>query len=299
MALGLDGAIDLYLDHVKVERGLSRNTVLAYGRDLGAFRAFCQAERIADAEAVEARHVLRYLVGLAERRLAVRSQARALVALRGLYRHLRAEQRVDRDPTADVELPRVGRPLPEVLSVEEVDRLLRAPVGALPRRVRDRAMIETLYATGLRVSELTALALGDVNLDHGFVNTFGKGNKQRIVPLGDEAQASVREYLASARPAFDRRGSARALFLTHLGRPMTRQGFWKLLRGYAAAAGIRKAISPHMLRHSFATHLVERGADLRAVQAMLGHADIGTTQVYTHLSRARLREVFSKHHPRA
>ncbi len=299
MGLSLDSAIDLYLDHVKVERGLSRNTVEAYGRDLARFRRFCAGRALDDAGAVDSRHVLAYLVTLAEARLQVRSQARNLVALRGLWKHLRAERYVERDPTADVELPRLGRPLPEVLTPEEVDRLLQAPDVKTARGLRDAAMLETLYATGLRVSELVALKVADVNLSESYLSTVGKGRKQRLVPIGDQACARVREYQASARPTFDRGRDAPALFLTHHGRAMTRQGFWKLLGGYARAAGIRKKISPHKLRHSFATHLLERGADLRAVQVMLGHADIGTTQVYTHLSNARLRDVYKQHHPRA
>jgi integrase/recombinase XerD len=298
--LSLDVAIDLYLDHVKVEKGLSRNTVLGYGRDLARFRAYCEKARLTEAGAIEPRHLLQYLVRLSEARLKVRSQARAVVALRGLFRYLRAERSIERDPTADLELPRVGRPLPETLTMDEVERLLAAPRGEDPRSVRDRAMLETLYATGLRVSELVGLRLADVNLESGYVITFGKGRKQRIVPLGDQARDRVSGYLAEARPRFSRaRVAGGPLFLTHHGRAMTRQGFWKLLGGYARAAGIVKRISPHKLRHSFATHLLERGADLRAVQAMLGHSDIGTTQIYTHLSTARLREVFSRHHPRA
>ncbi len=299
MALALDSAIDLYLDHVKVERGLARNTVEAYGRDLARFRKFCESKKLDDAGAVDARHVFSYLVSLSEARLQVRSQARGLVALRGLFKHLRAERYVERDPTAEVELPRLGRPLPEVLSPDEIDRLLAAPDPRTPRGLRDQAMLETLYATGLRVSELVGLKLGEVNLSDQYLSTVGKGKKQRLVPLGDQARARIEEYLANARPGFDRGRGAPSLFLTHHGRAMTRQGFWKLLRGYAIAAGIRKKISPHKLRHSFATHLLERGADLRAVQAMLGHADIGTTEIYTHVSRGHLRSVYDRFHPRA
>jgi integrase/recombinase XerD len=301
MGASLDGAIDLYLDHLKLERGLARNTLEAYGHDLVKFRRWAAAAALDDVAAVEPRHVLAYLVALAGDRLAVRSQARNLVALRGLFRHLRAERHIAHDPTAEIELPRLGRPLPEVLTLDEVERLLGAP-DARPgnlRGVRDRAMLETLYATGLRVSELVALRLADVNLVDGYLATVGKGRKQRLVPVGDQARERIREYLETARPALDRGRNAAALFLTHRGRAMTRQGFWKLLGGYARAAGIRKRISPHKLRHSFATHLLERGADLRAVQAMLGHADISTTQVYTHLSNSRLRQVYKQHHPRA
>jgi integrase/recombinase XerD len=300
VALSLDTAIDLYLDHVKVEKGLARNTVLAYGRDLSQFRIHCGGARLSDASAVEPRHLLAYLVKLSEAGLKVRSQARAVVALRGLFRYLRAERHIDRDPTADLELPRVGRPLPETMTPEEVERLLDAPRGEDPRSIRDRAMLETLYATGLRVSELVGLRLSDANLENGYVITFGKGRKQRIVPLGDQARDRLSGYLEMARPHLSRaRAAGGPLFVTHHGRAMSRQGFWKLLGRYARSAGIGKHISPHKLRHSFATHLLERGAELRAVQAMLGHSDIGTTQIYTHLSTARLREVFSKHHPRA
>jgi integrase/recombinase XerD len=307
MGLPLDAAVDLYLDHVKIERGLSRNTVLAYGRDLGKFRAWADTQRIDDAAAIEPRHLLAYLVDLssarpsargAKERLAVRSQARNLVALRGLFKHLRAERHIAQDPSAELELPKLGRPLPTVLSADEIERLLAQPGDQDPRRVRDRAMLETLYASGLRVSELVALKLADVNLAEGFLSTVGKGKKQRLVPLGAAARERIEEYLTTARPRFDRGRNLPALFLTHHGRPMTRQGFWKLLGIYARAAGIKKRISPHKLRHSFATHLLEHGADLRAVQAMLGHADIGTTQVYTHLSTSRLREIHKRHHPR-
>src|SRR5581483_2780644 len=211
MGMLLDSAIDLYLDHVKVERGLARNTVEAYGRDLGKFRRWCAKAGLDEAGAVESRHVLQYLVALAGERLQVRSQARNLVALRGLYKHLRAERHVERDPTADVELPRLGRPLPEVLTPEEVDRLLAAPDVKTPRGLRDAAMLETLYATGLRVSELVALKTADVNLEQSYLSTIGKGRKQRLVPIGDVACARIREYQAGARPGFDRTRAAAAL----------------------------------------------------------------------------------------
>jgi integrase/recombinase XerD len=295
----LDDAVDLFLDHVKLERGLARNTVLAYGRDLGRFREWCAKEGIERADDIDERALLRYLVTLAEAKLKVRSQARALVALRGMFKHLRVERHVGRDPTEAVELPRMGRPLPEVMPLEEVEALLAAPGDKGARAIRDGAMLETLYATGLRVTELVKLRLVDVHLDHGYVSTVGKGRKQRIVPLGDRAKEKIADYLARARPELARGRESEALFVTHHGRAMTRQGFWKLLGGYARAAGIRRKLSPHKLRHSFATHLLERGADLRAVQAMLGHADIGTTQIYTHVTTKRLREVFKKHHPRA
>jgi integrase/recombinase XerD len=297
--LALDSAIDLFLDHVKVERGLARNSVEAYGRDLAKFRRFADAQGLADVGGVERRHLLAYLVALSGAKIAARSQARNLVALRQLFRHLRAERHIARDPTADLELPKIGRPLPVTLTLREIEELLSQPPVDSVRGLRDAAMLETLYATGLRVSELVHLRHADVNLPERFLSTVGKGRKQRLVPFGQRAHDRIQEYLATARPALLGARSSPALFVTHHGRAMTRQGFWKLLGGYARAAGIRKKLSPHKLRHSFATHLVERGADLRAVQAMLGHADIGTTQIYTHVSRERLVAVVKKHHPRA
>jgi integrase/recombinase XerD len=299
VALALDSAIDLFLDHVKVERGLARNSVEAYGRDLARFRRFCDERGIDDAGALEHRHLLAYVVSLSTAKLAPRSQARNLVALRQLFKHLRGERHIARDPTAELELPRIGRPLPVTLTLDEVERLLDAPPRDQPRGLRDSAMLETLYATGLRVSELVGLKETDVNLSERFLSTVGKGRKQRLVPLGDRACERIAEYAAEARPSLLRGRLTPALFVTRHGRAMTRQGFWKLLAAYARAAGIRKRLSPHKLRHSFATHLVERGADLRAVQAMLGHADIGTTQIYTHVSREHLAGVVRRHHPRA
>jgi integrase/recombinase XerD len=299
VALSIDAAIDLFLDHVKIERGLGRNTVLAYGSDLGKFRRFLSEQNVEWVEAVDSTHLLGYLVRLAETKMSIKTQARNLVTLRGLFRYLRTERHIERDPSSDIDLPRIGRPLPNVLTVEEVDRLLRSIQGPEPRHVRDSAMLETLYATGLRVTELISLRLSDVNLADGYLLPTGKGRKQRIVPLGDDARLKIVRYLEEARPKLDPRNLSMALFVTHRGRAMTRQGFWKLLSVYARAAGITRPISPHKLRHSFATHLLERGADLRAVQAMLGHADIGTTQIYTHLSNRRLREIYREHHPRA
>ena len=299
--LGLDAAIDVFLDHIKIERGLSRNTVEAYARDLRKLRTWLEKhEPVAlDVERLEARQLFAFVVAVGRTKLALRSQARLVVALRQFFRHLRSERHIPLDPSEDLALPRIGRPLPEVLSTEEVSRLLDTPDPSTARGLRDRAMLETLYSTGLRVSELVALKLADINLAEGFLSTVGKGRKQRIVPVGEAAVQMVERYLSEARPAFDRGRNHPALFLTHLGRGMTRQGFWKLLGGYALRADITKRLSPHKLRHSFATHLLENGADLRAVQAMLGHADIGTTQIYTHLSNRRVRQVYRAHHPRA
>lgn len=299
MGWDLDSACDAFLERLKVERQLAVNTVEAYGRDLVRLRRFLIDRGRERPDKVSPADLTDYLLELAEAGLKPRSRARALVAMRGLFRFLVDEGQLVGDPTETLVAPRVGRPLPKVLGLEEVDRLLDAPVGESPRRLRDAAMIATLYATGLRVSELCNLRLAEVNLKSGFLRTTGKGNKQRLVPLGDLSQSRIQAYLDGGRPSFVKRPSEKALFLTSRGRPMTRQGFWKLIGGYARAAGIARTVSPHVLRHSFATHLVERGADLRAVQAMLGHADITTTQVYTHVSRARMLELYKKHHPRA
>jgi integrase/recombinase XerD len=297
--LSLDASVQQFLDHVKVERELAPATVAAYGGDLADFAKFVAARGITDARAVRSIDLLDYLGRLTEQKLSARSQARRLIALRQLFRFLKAERHCETNPTEEIDLPRFGRKLPDFLNVDEVDRLLAAPDRATPRGVRDAAMLETLYATGLRVSELVKLRLADINFDAGYLLAFGKGRKQRLVPVGEVALAGLRTYLETTRATFVGPRASNALFLTHHGRAMTRQGFWKLLGRHAVTAGIRKRISPHKLRHSFATHMVERGADLRAVQAMLGHADIGTTEIYTHLSRRHLRAVYDKFHPRA
>jgi integrase/recombinase XerD len=298
--LPLDEAVDLFLDHLKVERGLARHTLEAYARDLARLMAFLDARGRADVDDVTELDITDHLVQLAESGLAPRSRARALVAMRGLFRHLVGERWLEADPTALIDAPRTAKRLPGVLGEDAVARLIAKPPDT-PRGRRDAAMIELAYASGLRVSELVKIALADVNLNSGFVRVTGKGNKTRLVPLHAAAIARLDRLIKEDRPALVRDPSERALFLTERGRPMTRQGFWKLLRGYARRAGIRLPsgdVSPHKLRHSFATHLVEGGADLRAVQAMLGHADISTTEVYTHVSRARVLEQARKH-PRA
>jgi integrase/recombinase XerD len=299
----LDTSVGQFLDHLKVERQLATNTLAAYGRDLAHFAAFATSRGLKRASAVRSIDVLDYLA-VATKELASRSQARRLTALRMFFRFLKAEHLIPAEPTADVDLPRYGRKLPGVLTLAEVEALLARPDRRDARGARDGAMLDLLYATGLRVSELVGLRLPQINFQAGYLMALGKGRKERVVPIGETALQSLRSYVEDARPALlttgrkPKRGGD-AVFVTRLGRPMTRQGFWKLITGYARAAGIRKSLSPHKLRHAFATHLVERGADLRAVQAMLGHVDIGTTEVYTHLSRAHLRTVYDKHHPRA
>lgn len=295
----LDRACDLYLDHLKVERALAANTLDAYARDLARLGGFLSDRGRATASAVQTDDIATYMLVLAEGNLSPRSRARSLAAIRGLFRFLVSSHLLAADPTENVDAPRLVRRLPEVLSPQEVESLLAAPQVDTPRGARDAAMLETLYATGLRVSEIVSLAVEEVNLRSGYVSVIGKGGKQRLVPLGEVALNSIEAYASTYRDGFVRDPAERALFLTGRGRAMTRQGFWKLLRRYARAAGIRGGVSPHKLRHSFATHMIERGADLRAVQAMLGHADITTTQIYTHVSRGRLVDVYRKHHPRA
>jgi len=293
----LDDALDRYLAHLRVERALQPATLESYARDLREYLDWLAARGVPALAPVTQIQVLEHVASLQQRGLSRASQARHLAAVRGLHRFASAEGLAPIDPTEGVEASRGSRPLPDFLGVEEVDRLLAQPDAATPQGVRDRAMLELLYASGLRVSELVALPLAAVDPRLGIVRVRGKGGKERIVPVGQRAQAALETYLRGARTALLRLRQNRDLFVTHRGRRMTRQGFWKLLVRYAAAAGLRD-VHPHTLRHSFATHLLERGADLRAVQAMLGHADIATTQIYTHVDRERLKVVLSKH-PRA
>jgi integrase/recombinase XerD len=296
----VDVAIQQFLDHLKVERQLTPATLAAYGHDLASFAGSLQRRGVKAVAAVRSIDVLEYLAELSGK-LSARSQARRLSALRQMWKYLKHERIVATNPTEDVDMPRFGRRLPAFLALAEVDALLAAPDRRTDRGARDGAMLELLYATGLRVSELVRLRLPAINFEAGYLVAHGKGRKERLVPIGEVALLSLRYYVENLRGRLLRPGGrvADAVFLTRLGRPMTRQSFWKLLRTYARAAGIRKDISPHQLRHSFATHLIERGADLRAVQAMLGHADIGTTEIYTHLSRGHLRSVYDRFHPRA
>ncbi|MBW2733727.1 MAG: site-specific tyrosine recombinase XerD [Deltaproteobacteria bacterium] len=294
----LDAAIGLYLDFIKVERNLAPNSVEAYARDLTRLSRFCAKQQVVEIAAMDTPLLLEHLIGLSRAKLSARTQARALVTIRGFFKHLCRERHVVRDPCIGIDLPKLGRKLPEVLSLNEVETLLAQPDRKTPRGRRDAAMLEVLYATGLRVTELCQLKVSEVNLRRGVLITLGKGRKERLVPMGTVALELVQEYLDTAREGFDKKRSE-FLFLSARGTPLTRQGFWKLLKGYARQASINKNISPHKLRHSFATHLLERGADLRAVQAMLGHADISTTQIYTHVSRQHIVENYLKHHPRA
>ena len=284
--------LDRFIAYLRIERGLSTNTLGSYRHDIELYLEHLGTTSVIDARSAEVSNFLRFLYS---RGLKPRSAARALAAVRGLYRFLLLEKAITQNPTAIVETPRAFAALPHFLSTEDVDRLLASPDDSNPVGIRDRAMIEVLYATGLRVSELVGLRVDGVNLDGGFVRCMGKGSKERVVPLGASACTAVRAYLRSGRDEH----SSEILFLSSRGAPLSRMEFWKTLKTYAAKAGIRKSISPHVLRHSFATHLLERGADLRAVQLMLGHAEISTTQIYTHVIRERLKQIYKSFHPRA
>ncbi|HSR12162.1 MAG TPA: site-specific tyrosine recombinase XerD, partial [Thermodesulfobacteriota bacterium] len=292
----LDLCIDRYLHHLAVEKGLSRNTLESYSRDLQGYARSFRARGGSDAEELTPQDVLSYLKEARARGLSARSTGRAISALRGFHKFLLQEGAAGENPLRRLRSPRVAPRLPSVLGPGEIEDLLRQPDAATPLGVRDRAMLELLYASGLRVSELIHLTVNDLNLEVGYVRTRGKGSKERIVPIGKAAGDAVKAYLEGPRLSFGR--SAAALFVGRRGKGLTRQGFWKILKGYALKAGISRRITPHTLRHSFATHLLERGADLRSVQSMLGHSDISTTQVYTHVSREHLKQVHRDFHPR-
>jgi len=300
----LDRAVDNYLRHLKVERNLSDNTLSAYSTDLGQFVDYCIDEHDVEAAGgVSENEVSDFLVTLLDRGLKSRTVSRKLSTVRGLFEYLLEQEVIESDPTEPVDTPRYGRNVPTVLSLDEVEALLEAPDTSTPEGHRDWVMLEVLYATGLRVTELVELKLNDVDLEGGYVDVVGKGNRQRIVPLGDVAVDAVADFVESTRPVLLENhggpGSTPYLFVTRRGSSMTRQGFWKNLKRYGNVAGIDKSISPHKVRHSFATHLLERGADLRIVQNLLGHADINTTEIYTHVAQARLKDMYEDHHPRA
>jgi integrase/recombinase XerD len=292
-----EDVLRLFLDYLSVEKGLSANTILSYDRDLRKFFLFLEKEKTDWARADE-NTVALFVHRQSQAGIQARSLARLISALRSFYKFLVLDGLAAKSPTGDLASPKTWLSLPKFLTVDEVARLVLQPDERDLHGLRDRAMLEVLYATGLRVSELIRLRPGDVNLDDGYVICRGKGGKERVVPLGRAAASLTRRYLEEARLRLEKKPQE-ALFLTRLGGPFTRQGVWKMLRGYARKAGLEARISPHILRHSFATHLLERGADLRSVQLMLGHSQITTTQIYTHVSRERLRQVYEKFHPRA
>ena len=290
--------LDEFGDALWLEDGLSRNTLESYRRDLRIFSAWLSASRGKTLPQAQRMDLLDYLAHKFQRKARPRSAARLLSSLKRFYRFLLRENRIQADPTLQVESPKLPRSLPRILTEQDVDALLAAPNVETPLGLRDRAMLETLYASGLRVSELVTMKLAQLSQDMGVVRVVGKGSKERLVPVGEEALTWVQRYLDHARPDILAGRQADALFITSRGASMTRQAFWYLIRRYADRAGIRKGISPHTLRHAFATHLLNHGADLRVVQMLLGHADISTTQIYTHVARERLKQLHAKHHPR-
>lgn len=290
--------LDLFLNYAAVEKGLSKNTLDGYGRDLARYLDHLEKQGVKEPDGIGPATVLRFLALLKGEGLSPRSRARCLVSLRMFHKFLLAEKIAATNPTEQVEAPRTLTPLPKVLSATEVERLLRSPAGESPLDLRDRAMFELLYATGLRVSELVGLEGGNLRLDVGYLQTMGKGSKERIVPMGAAAVSAITDYLGHGRGRLGKEQRGAQLFLNRFGKGLTRQGVWKIIKRRAREAGITKEISPHTMRHSFATHLLENGADLRAVQTMLGHADISTTQIYTHVTRERLRKIHEQHHPR-
>ncbi|AKM19543.1 site-specific tyrosine recombinase XerD [Geobacillus stearothermophilus] len=291
-----------FLHYLTVERNLAHNTIISYERDLKKYAHYLrQVEQLGAWGEVERLHILHFLKFLSEQGQSARTIARHLASIRSFHQFLLREKIVSQDPTVHIETPQFERTLPKVLSVEEVEALLSAPQTNTPFGLRDKAMLELLYATGMRVSELVQLNLADVHLTMGFVRCYGKGRKERIVPIGRMAIEALVRYLEHGRPQLvnPRKRATEALFLNHYGQRLTRQGFWKILKRLAKEAGIEKELTPHTLRHSFATHLLENGADLRAVQELLGHADISTTQMYTHVTKTRLKDVYKQYHPRA
>lgn len=291
--------VDEFLYYLVVERGLAENTLASYNSDLQQFLQYLESSKIKSFRDVNHGLLVAYLVKMQREGRAPATICQHMAAIKALYQFLLRERLVDNDPTVNLETPRQAKKLPQVLTLEEVERLLSQPRVDNPAGLRDKAMLELLYATGLRVSELVALNVEQVNLEGEFVRCLGKGAKERVVPMGQTACFYVRTYIENGRGKLIKKKAETALFVNHHGRRLSRQGCWKIIKGYARAANLNKEITPHTLRHSFATHLLENGADLRAVQELLGHADIGTTQIYTHLTRKKVREVYDRTHPRA
>jgi len=294
----MNSYLDFFLNYLIVEKGLSVNTLDAYGRDLARYLDFLEKEGISHPDGISPFVVMQFLTQMKSAGLSPRSRARALVSLRMFHKFLMAEKIASANPASRVEAPKSLTPLPQILSPGEVERLLAAPGGDDPLALRDRAMLEILYATGLRVSELVGLKMSDLQLQVGYLSAFGKRRKERIVPMGESAVAELRRYLQFGRPLLEKEAAGPFVFLNRNGKGLTRQGFWKIIKRRAGETGITKNITPHTLRHSFATHLLENGADLRSVQTMLGHADISTTQIYTHVTRERLKKIHQQFHPR-
>lgn len=295
----MEQLLDQFLNYLTVERGLSPNTLDSYSRDLIKYLDYLSTKGIKDISKTSDLTVISFIATLKNGGLSNRSVARNLTSIRMFYRFLTEDHHINNNPTLNIETPKRELRLPQVLSIEEVDVLLQQPDSSTSLGLRDAAFLELLYATGLRASEIISLALNDINLEAGYLIASGKGSKERLIPIGEVAQNLIKKYLKNSRPTLLKNKQSHHLFTTRSGKSMTRQGFWKLIKKYALAAGIRKKITPHTLRHSFATHLLERGADLRSVQMMLGHADISSTQIYTHVTTERLKKIHNQYHPRS
>lgn len=296
----MEKTVEIFIHYLSVERGLAINTLTAYKTDLNQYVQYLQKQGITKPEQATKVNVIGYLIQLQKSELVASTISRKLAALKTFYRFLFNEDIIHLDPTATLEAPRLNQYLPQVMTLSEVEQLLNQPKGHSVLGQRDKAMLELLYATGIRVSELISLDVADINLKIGFIRCLGKGSKERIVPLGTVASQQVQQYLNNSRLKLIRANDKeQAIFINRSGNRLSRQGFWKLIKKHARECGITKSITPHTMRHSFATHLLENGADLRAVQEMLGHADISTTQIYTHLTKSRLKQVYAQTHPRA
>lgn len=294
----MDAQLDQYINYLIVEKGLSRQTIESYSRDLREYLQFLIESRINSLSLTDSAHVIQHLISLQKKGLSARTRARHLVSIRGFYTFLEYEKYIEDNPAKLVDMPKSGLSLPDVLSKSSIEAILRQPDRSNPRGLRDAAMLELLYAAGLRVSELINVTVQNINLEAGFVRVMGKGSRERVVPIGMFARRQIEKYIQNGRSILLKNMNSEYLFVARAGNPMSRQGFWKLLRGYGLKAGIKEKISPHSFRHSFASHLLEGGADLRAVQEMLGHVDISTTQIYTHVAKERLKQIHSKYHPR-
>ncbi|MFH2060039.1 MAG: site-specific tyrosine recombinase XerD [Pseudomonadota bacterium] len=294
----MDALTQQYLDYLIVEKGLSNNSLASYSTDLAQYITFLEKNKINDLNAVDTTVILAWMVNLSKEGLSAKSRARHLITVRGLYKFLINEKLVWANPVKHVDIPKTGLSLPKIMTINEVNSLLDAPDTRKPRELRDSAMMEIMYGAGLRVSELIQLGLQDINLDANFVRVMGKGSKERIVPIGSHARTITQKWIIDGRPSLLKKIFSPYLFVARAGKPMTRQSYWKIIKKYALTANLSNNITPHTLRHSFATHLLEGGADLRSVQTMLGHSDISTTQIYTHISREYLIKMHQKFHPR-
>ena len=295
----MDQLLDSFLSYLAVEKGLSKNTLESYGRDVRKFVLYLDKNKIKTVQDITYGTILDFLSDFKKQGFSDTTTVRNIVSIKQFFKYLLVEKIIKENPTSQIRTPRMKKSIPGVITLQEVERVLASPDESTPEGIRDTAMLEVLYATGIRASELIGLKLNDVNFEMGFVIVYGKGSKERIVPMGEKALEKLKPYMESSRPALLKTKESKALFVTRRGKGMTRQGFWKLIKTHAINSGIAKNISPHTLRHSFATHLLERGADLRSIQIMLGHSDISTTQIYTHVESERLKEIHKKYHPRS